>query len=134
MKQSIRGQRVPNWHKPLPKHEFSQRYRRLSQAPLAEDLDTEAEGDHGMDCCCRSCYDGEEHYDFAYKPDLIKQEIRNCIWRENSDNLQSLIPATVWEAFGGSKKSWGIDNAAASKGPDPIRRIGTGTPEICHVF
>ncbi|MEY3443765.1 MAG: hypothetical protein RLZZ519_2046, partial [Bacteroidota bacterium] len=103
MKQSIRGQRVPNWHKPLQKHEFSQRYRRLSQAPLAEDLDTDAEGHHGRDCCCRSCYDGEYHFDFAYKPDLVKQEIRNCIWRESSDNLQSLIPATVWERLGAVK-------------------------------
>ncbi|MBK9448730.1 MAG: PcfJ domain-containing protein [Bacteroidetes bacterium] len=123
MKQSIRGQRVPNWHKPLPKHEFSQRYRRLSQAPLAEDLDTEAEAHHGIDCCCRVCYDGEDHYDFAYKPDLIKQEIRNCIWRENSDNLQSLIPATVWDRLGAVKNHGGSTTPQLRKDRIPSEEL-----------
>jgi hypothetical protein len=99
MKTSTEGNPVINRHRPYSKNQFSQRYLRLVDAPLWEDLDTNTDCAHrDPKCSCIRC--DQYDYDLASKSEIARQEIRNILHRYSQTTMEALLPPELWASLG----------------------------------
>ena len=106
MKSNANGPLSVTGRKPFNRTQISQRFRRLSTQPLAEDLDPDLQkvfSHHPEECNCFLC-DQYNEYHHVQRVDFIKQAVRNAIHGTGNQSMADFFPPQLrdkWLASNG---------------------------------
>lgn len=134
MKQKVNGQRVINWHRPFRKGEdLSQRYLRLKDEPLMEDLaqttdESDEFRDHKSPCSCPICEKQYFENWAATTYQQAKQEASQLLFPSDSNDLASLVPPSLWNQLRSREEEESESQTA------PLRRDRVTALDLPHIL